>query len=302
MPQRFLRPGITNSERYNAAPIEAQNLFIPRLLSLVDDYGRFDGRASVIWGSAYSVWNHQNPTKQVTLAHVEGMIADLAQAKLIVVYQERGKTVLQFLQWQERIRAGSKEKYPALTNKSKLLQSFGDLQQVLFELLPPSPSPSPSPASTPTPSDASQASLIENDPKDLNARRIKDMTDAEFVSYLSGKPCYAGIDIVREFSKCAVWCEGKGLPAPSRQRLIRWLNKAERPMSGPRGGSMSQPGQQSAWGLQKQIEAIDAQIAEVKKRGFEDATGLQLSAEDLKALRALEVKRSEVIGKLGKLT
>jgi hypothetical protein len=113
MPQRLLRPGIVNSERWNAVSFEDQSFYI-RLLTLVDDYGRYDGRPAVLAGQCFSVWNAQNPGHAIDAAKVELMLSRLASdsVRLIEWYEVEGKKVLQITQWQERIRDGAKEKWP----------------------------------------------------------------------------------------------------------------------------------------------------------------------------------------------
>lgn len=54
MPQRFLRSGITNSDRWNAVSFEAQSLYI-RILTLVDDFGRFDARIPILHGQCFAL-------------------------------------------------------------------------------------------------------------------------------------------------------------------------------------------------------------------------------------------------------
>lgn len=140
MPQRFLRPGIRTSERWNSVSFAAQSLYV-RLLTLVDDYGRYDGRASVLWGECFAVWNEQNPDVSVNLQQVEEMLQQLAAKELIHRY-ENGRKVVQIVQWQERVREGCVSKWPA----------FGELAATCSDLLLPSPPPSPCTiASTPSP-------------------------------------------------------------------------------------------------------------------------------------------------------
>lgn len=145
MPQRFLRPGITNSDLWNAVSMECQSFYI-RILTLVDDYGRHDGRPAVLAGQCFAVWNAMHPDKSINLQQVEQMLQQLAATFLIELYEVGGKKILQVTQWQERIRDGVKQKWPAK----------GDLQQVAAscsKLLPSSPPPSPSstPSSPPPP-------------------------------------------------------------------------------------------------------------------------------------------------------
>src|ERR1035437_3196677 len=111
MPQRFLRPGITNSERWNTVSFACQSFYI-RILTHVDDYGRFDGRPAVLHGHCFSVWNEQNPKQQINLQQVEQMLQQLAAGFLIDWYDQEGKKVVQLVQWQERIREGTRSKWP----------------------------------------------------------------------------------------------------------------------------------------------------------------------------------------------
>jgi hypothetical protein len=133
MPQRFLRPGITNSDRWNSVSWRAQSLYI-RILTLVDDYGRYDGRPSLIHGVCFSIWNEKHPDQPVTLMQVADDLQQLAANNLILMYDADGKRVIQILQWQERIREGTVSKWPPAQN----------LQQLTGDLLLPSPTPSPS--------------------------------------------------------------------------------------------------------------------------------------------------------------
>lgn len=137
MPQRFLRPAIRNSQRWNSVTRFEQVLYIG-ILTLVDDFGRYDGRASVIWGECFAVWNELNPADQVSLEQTGSGLQQLAAKNLIDLYLVGGKKVLQVTQWQERVRAGCKERWP----------ENPDLQQLAAKRsknLPPPPSPPPSP-------------------------------------------------------------------------------------------------------------------------------------------------------------
>lgn len=144
MPQRFLRPGITNSERWNSVDALCQSFYI-RILTRVDDYGRCDGRASVLLGECWSVWNERHPEEQIDLPAVRRMLQQLAAERLIELYEASGKTVLAITQWQERVREGSKEKWPANTNPQQSAATCS-------ETLPPPPPPSPPPSTTNQPS------------------------------------------------------------------------------------------------------------------------------------------------------
>lgn len=110
MPQRFLRPGITNSDRFNGVSFEAQSLFL-RMLTVVDDFGRYDGRPSVLHGSLFAVWNDQNPKKAIDCKQTAALCEELSHKGLVKFYKTEGKTVAQIEQWSEKPRA-EKSKYP----------------------------------------------------------------------------------------------------------------------------------------------------------------------------------------------
>lgn len=147
MPQRFLRPGIRNSERWNSVSRTAQALYIA-ILTLVDDYGRYDGRPSILWAGAFTIWNEKNPNGVVTPQQTAAECQSLMDKGLVLFYEVDGKRILQVLQWEERIRAGTKEKWPKAPKNPNLVQFAAES----CGILPPTPPPPPSPSPTPTPS------------------------------------------------------------------------------------------------------------------------------------------------------
>lgn len=125
-----------------------------RLLTIVDDFGRCDGRPVVLWGECFQVWNDRNPETLVLQQDLQQLLQQLAIQKLIDWYEESGKQVVQITQWQERVRDGVKERWPAKTSKSVLLQ---DLLQKLL----PSTSSSPPSSSSPSPSKPATENAVE---------------------------------------------------------------------------------------------------------------------------------------------
>lgn len=98
MPQRFLRPGITTSERWNSVSFEAQSLFI-RILTLVDDFGRYDARIPILHGQCFAMRSDVKAQRTAALRQ------ELKDAGLISVYSVGGREYLQVSQWQERARS-----------------------------------------------------------------------------------------------------------------------------------------------------------------------------------------------------
>lgn len=162
MPQRFLRPGITNSERWNKVDWRAQSFYV-RLLTLVDDYGRYDGREAILWGQCFALWNSMHETEHgqvVTISEVVQMVQQLQKAQLIECYQAQGKKVLQITQWQERVREGAKERWPAKPKQTELKVNPQQPAAERSVSLPPSPPPSPPPSYTPTPPSAPEGVCV----------------------------------------------------------------------------------------------------------------------------------------------
>jgi hypothetical protein len=224
MPQRFLRPGLTTSSRWNAVSWKAQSFFV-RLITIVDDFGRTDGRAAVLWANCFAVWNFEHPRKpdNVTLQQVAEMLQQLAAAELIDVYtdEETGKTVLQIEQWQERIREKVKEKWPAKKAVAKKLQQPSGEVAGSCRKNPPSSSSSSSSSSsdnqTPTPPAG-----------DLGAsERANDLVEDEAEAkrlicelILGGKK-----DPRRPWSYQAQSALSEQLPIPLREiKLIAWFH------------------------------------------------------------------------------
>jgi hypothetical protein len=90
MPTRLLRDGILDSAAVNTLSFPAE-VFYRRLMSVVDDFGRFDGRAAVLRGRLY-------PLKIDTVreADIARWIAECEKAGLIALYAVDHKPYLLF--------------------------------------------------------------------------------------------------------------------------------------------------------------------------------------------------------------
>lgn len=105
MPNRILREGILTSERVNALNWEAE-VFYRRLMSVVDDFGRFSAHPSLLRAALY-------PLKLDTVrdANMERLLALVEQARLVRVYEVAGKRYLEMLDFKQQVRA-KESKYP----------------------------------------------------------------------------------------------------------------------------------------------------------------------------------------------
>lgn len=55
--------------------------------------------------------------------------------------------------------------------------------------------------------------------------------DSEYLEELQAKPAYAELNVAMVHGKMVAWCELKG-KQPTRARLLNWLNREDRPLSG----------------------------------------------------------------------
>jgi hypothetical protein len=90
MPSRLLREGILESTAVNALSFPAE-VFYRRLMSVVDDFGRFDGRPAVLRGRLYAL-----KLDTVREADISRWIAECVKAGLIVLYTVDAKPYLLF--------------------------------------------------------------------------------------------------------------------------------------------------------------------------------------------------------------
>lgn len=106
MPNRIIKESICRSDTINLLKPFEEVLFY-RLIVVCDDYGRFDGRPSVIKGYCF-------PLKDTAVADIKAALDKLVETGLVKLYEVQGKPVLQISTWSrhQQIRA-KKSKYPA---------------------------------------------------------------------------------------------------------------------------------------------------------------------------------------------
>jgi len=137
MPVRLLRDGILDSDAVCSLSFPSE-VFYRRLMSAVDDFGRFDGRVNVLKSRLYPL-----QTNKVREADISRWIAECEKAGLIALYAVEGKPYILFHKLGEP--RAQKSKYPpppeVVCKHLKADESNG--KQVLSDV-PYSPSPSPS--------------------------------------------------------------------------------------------------------------------------------------------------------------
>ena len=111
MPQRILRDGILSSWRVNELTWP-EEVFYRRLMSVVDDYGRFHAHPSLIRAACYPL-----KLEKVADSDIEKWLTACVNAALVRVYlAEGGKRFLEMYDFGQRIQ--SKSKFPDPTGGS----------------------------------------------------------------------------------------------------------------------------------------------------------------------------------------
>lgn len=104
MPGRWFREGLIDSEAIHAAGESAELLFT-RLVLVVDDYGRFDGRMSVI---CRRCWPLGGPDEKEVATRIYALVRE----GLLVTYEVNGKPFIYIPKFGQRIRQKRGSKYP----------------------------------------------------------------------------------------------------------------------------------------------------------------------------------------------
>lgn len=106
MPNRILREGILTSERIEQLGW-AEEVFYRRLMSVVDDFGRYYARPSLLLAACYPLL-----LQKVSDSDIEKWLTACVDAALVRVYSAQdGKRYLMLLDFNQQVRA-TKSKFP----------------------------------------------------------------------------------------------------------------------------------------------------------------------------------------------
>lgn len=112
MPSRILREGILTSERIASLSWPAE-VFYRRLMSVVDDFGRYFAKPMALRAACYPM-----QLDRVKDAEIEKWLCESQDAKLIRMYSVDGQTFLELLDFRQQVRA-KKSKFPDPVNGSE---------------------------------------------------------------------------------------------------------------------------------------------------------------------------------------
>ena len=105
MPNRIIRDGILSSERVDGLSLGAE-VFYRRLLSVVDDYGRFTANLRLLRSSCYPLrFDH------VTDRQIKGWLGECGESALVLPYTVNQKPYLEVQDFRQQVRAKC-SKYP----------------------------------------------------------------------------------------------------------------------------------------------------------------------------------------------
>jgi hypothetical protein len=106
MPNRILREGILSSDAVNALSLGAE-VFYRRLMSVVDDFGRFDGRVNILRASLYAV-----KLDKVSEKEIENWINECVNQNLLLMYVVDNKQFVEVVKFNQQKRT-MKSKWPS---------------------------------------------------------------------------------------------------------------------------------------------------------------------------------------------
>lgn len=115
MPDRVVRAGILTSDAVNQLSWAAE-VFYRRLMSVVDDYGRYDGRAAIIRAVLYPL-----KIDRVSDRDVETWMREVAETGLLKVYTVDGKRFVEIAKFDQRLRAKA-SKWPSPLSSADICQ------------------------------------------------------------------------------------------------------------------------------------------------------------------------------------
>jgi len=229
VPNRILRPGILTSERVNALKPHAE-LFYRRLMSVVDDFGRYSAHPQILRAHCYPL-----RIDEVREADISRFLTEVQDAGLIALYAVDGRNYLEMKDFRQQMRA-EKSAYPS----SALGVSSGgvaDDKRVIADA-------------------HLVGDVVEGGDEDEKigkqakpARPKHSLSDDDFLASLRENPAYDHVDLKIEMAKMDVWLQtpsGKRRKGKTRAFILNWLNRIERPIKAQPRASQT-PKQPPAW-------------------------------------------------------
>lgn len=120
MPDRIVRAGILTSELVNQLSW-AEECFYRRLMNVVDDFGRYDGRSSILRAVLYPL-----KINRVSERDVATWLRRCEETGLVTVYQVESKQYLEIVKFDQRLRAKQSKWPPPPSSADRCQQPSAD--------------------------------------------------------------------------------------------------------------------------------------------------------------------------------
>ena len=124
MPTRLIREGILTSDAVNSLSAKDE-VFYRRLLSIVDDYGRYDARIAIVRAQLYPL-----QLDQIRESDVVRGLAACEKASLVRCYKVEGKPYLQVEKFGQQVRAKTSKWPDPITDDNRCKQMHAPAHSV----------------------------------------------------------------------------------------------------------------------------------------------------------------------------
>ena len=201
MPNRIIKESIRTSKPVNALPDFLFRVWV-YLITYVDDYGRGSADPQLLRGFLL-------PRKRVTESQIREALAGLADAGLIILYEDDGEAYLYFPKWEDHQRIRQKvSRFPA---PPPIAADCGEKRP---ESNPIQSNPNPNPASESKDSAELQSTaaltLLLNDGTEYPVTR-------EYVQEMQA--LYPAVDVMQELRTMKAWC----INNPKKRKTARGI-------------------------------------------------------------------------------
>lgn len=220
MPDRIVRAGILTSDAVNRLSPSGE-VFYRRLLSVVDDYGRYDGRTEIVRAVLYPL-----RLERVSSSDIGKWIRETEEAALVRRYLADGKPYLEVVKFGQKIRSKSRwPNPPAIADKCR--QVPADVPVVVDECVD---EVSVEPVGSPPPVALLEIPLVGGSQMPVTEGMVREWGGA-----------FPAVDVLQQLREMRAWC----LANPSKCKtargapgfIVRWLAKEQ-----DRGGGKSSSG------------------------------------------------------------
>ncbi len=285
MPNRIIRDGILTSEKVDRLGPVAE-VFYRRLMSVVDDYGRYTAHPSLLRAACYPL-----RVDKVREADISRLLAEVQDAGLIVLYAVNTKRYLQIVEFRQQMRTPSKFPPPdegLISNDINCAQLISNAHVdegafvfgVVVEDVGVKDSSEPSKRRSKQESTGPPADGFLEFPIVGNRNNPSWwLTNAKVAEYREN---YPGVDVVLECRRALQWCrdnESKRKTAAGMAKFLNsWMTKAQNDGRTNINRSGGQAGREQT-GLTASLDALSRYAAQDDQGGIQQGDGSPVRLE-----------------------